>query len=88
MESMKYWCPEWQTLVSKSVSFPAGCGTSCIHVEPASLDTKRLLEPTVATPTKIRGVALPDEPDVESNVTKETPILSLLYPVVSVGSGT
>jgi hypothetical protein len=48
---------------------------------------KRLLEPVVATPTKIRGVALPEEPDVESKVTNETPILSLLYPEVSVGSG-
>lgn len=47
----------------------------------------KLLEPVVATPTKIRGVALPDEPEVESKVTNETPILSLLYPEVSVGSG-
>ena len=55
-------------------------------MEPASFDMNRLLEVFVPTPTKIRGVAFPDDPDVESNVTKETPCLSLLYPLVSVGS--
>lgn len=59
-----------------------------VHVEPASLETKTLFEPLLATPTKIRGVAFPLEPEVESNVTHATPILSLLYPLVSVGSGT
>ena len=58
------------------------------HVEPASLDMKRLLEVLVPTPTKIRGVAEPEEPEVESNVTNAIPCLSLLYPLVSVGSGT
>ena len=56
-------------------------------MEPASFDTKILSEPLFATPTKIRGVAFPDEPDVESKVTHESPIMSLLYPDVSVGSG-
>lgn len=58
------------------------------QVLPASLDTKRFSDVFVATPTKIRGVALPEEPDVESNVTNATPCLSLLYPLVSVGSAT
>ena len=57
-------------------------------MDPASFDMNRLAEPWVATPTKMRGVALPELPEVESKVTKETPILSLLYPLVSVGSGT
>ena len=43
--------------------------------------------PTEATPTKIRGVAAPDDPDVESKVTKVIPVLSLLIPLLSVGSG-
>lgn len=33
------------------------------------------------------GMTLPDAPEVESKVTKETPIGSLLYPDVSVESG-
>lgn len=36
----------------------------------------------------MRGVGLPEEPDVESKVTQDTPISSLLYPLVSVGSAT
>lgn len=44
-------------------------------------------EPTLATPTKMRGVAWPDEPEVESNVTNVMPVLSLLIPLLSVGSG-
>lgn len=54
---------------------------------PASLDTNTLSVPFETTPTKILGVADPEVPDVESNVTQATPILSLLYPDVSVGSG-
>lgn len=49
-----------------------------VHVLPESLETKILLEPWLATPTKIRGVAFPEDPEVESKVTQETPILSLL----------
>ena len=52
------------------------------------MDTKRFGAPVVATPTKMRGVAFPELPDVESNVTNETPMGSLLYPLVSVGSAT
>lgn len=40
----------------------------------------------LATPTKIRGVALPDEAEVESKVTHAIPVLSLLYPLESEGS--
>ena len=47
-----------------------------------------LSEPVLATPTKILGVATPFDPLVESNVTNEIPSLSLLYPLVSDGSGT
>ena len=59
-----------------------------LQVEPASLETKMLSEPLFATPTKIRGVAGPFLPEVESNVTQANPWMSLLYPVVSVGSAT
>lgn len=45
---------------------------------PASLETNMLFDPLLATPTKIRGVALPDEPDVESKVTQAKPCMSLL----------
>ena len=47
-----------------------------------------LSEPVLATPTKILDVATPFDPLVESNVTNEIPSLSLLYPLVSDGSGT
>ena len=57
------------------------------QVVPASSDTYMLSRPISATPTKIRGVAFPDEPDVESNVTQVMPILSLLIPLLSDGSG-
>ena len=56
-------------------------------MDPASLETNTLFEQALATPTKMRGVAVPFEPDVESNVTHERPMMSLLYPEVSVGSG-
>lgn len=59
-----------------------------LHVEPESFETKTLSDPAFATPTNILGVAEPLEPEVESNVTQLMPILSLLYPYVSVGSGT
>lgn len=49
-----------------------------VQVLPPSLETNTFEEPTLATPTKIRGVAFPDDPEVESNVTKEMPTLSLL----------
>ncbi len=64
------------------------CLPSYVQEVPASLDMKILSEPWFATPTKMRGVALPEELEVESKVTHEIPILSLLRPVVSVGSGT
>ena len=57
------------------------------QVVPASSDTYMLSRPISATPTKIRGVDFPDEPDVESNVTQVIPILSLLIPLLSDGSG-
>ena len=57
------------------------------HVDPASSETKTLSDPKFATPTKMRGVALPLEPEVESKVTHDRPMMSLLYPEVSVGSG-
>ena len=50
----------------------------CVHVEPESFETNKLVDPLFATPTKILGVAFPDDPEVESNVTKAIPILSLL----------
>ena len=40
--------------------------------------TNTLLVPLLTLPTKIRWVADPDVPLVESNVTKAIPILSLL----------
>lgn len=46
-----------------------------LHVPPASEETKTLSEPAFATPTKILGVARPEEPDVESNVTHAIPRL-------------
>lgn len=45
-----------------------------------------LVEPLFATPTKILGVADPLDPDDLSKVTQAIPILSELYPLVSVGS--
>lgn len=87
--SSSCWCHSVQTLRIDRNECQRGCGRlGVLQDEPASLETKRLEEPTVATPTKMRGVALPDVPDVVSNVTKETPILSLLYPDVSVASAT
>ena len=59
-----------------------------LQVEPASSVTNILSDPLFATPTKIRGVGLPDEPEVESKVIQDNPTMSLLYPEVSVGSGT
>lgn len=44
-----------------------------LHVVPPLVVTKMLLAPLVATPTKIRGVALPDVPDVLSKVTHAIP---------------
>lgn len=55
--------------------------------EPPLVDTYTLLEPLFATPTKIRGVAVPEEPEDLSKVTQAIPILSELYPEVSEGSG-
>ena len=49
-----------------------------LQVEPASLETKTLSEPLFATPTKMRGVAVPFDPEVESNVTQAIPMISLL----------
>lgn len=54
----------------------AGIG-ECVQVEPAFSDTKTLFEPLFATPTKIRGVAAPEEPEVRSKVTHEIPMISL-----------
>ena len=59
---------------------------SNIQVEPPTLDTKTELAPVLATPTKIRGVALPEEAEVESKVIHARPVLSLLYPLLSEGS--
>ena len=44
------------------------------QVLPAFSLTKMLLAPLFITPTKIRGVAVPVVPDVESNVTQERPV--------------
>lgn len=41
---------------------------------PPSFVTKTLLDPILATPTKILGVAEPDEPEVLSKVTQEIPV--------------
>lgn len=74
------------------------------HEVPPLVVMNTLVEPALATPTKIRGVADPDVPDDLSKVTQAMPIsrvcgyrknngkysaptISLLYPVVSVGSG-
>jgi hypothetical protein len=48
------------------------------QVAPASFETRTESAPMLATPTKIRGVADPAVPDVESNVTQEIPTISLL----------
>ena len=47
------------------------------HVLPPSLETKILDFPLLATPTKMRGVAVPFDPEVESKVTKAIPTLSV-----------
>ena len=60
----------------------------CLQVEPPSSETNTLSDAKLATPAKIRGVASPLEPEVESKVTHARPMMSLLYPEVSVGSGT
>ena len=41
---------------------------------PPSFVTKTLLDPILATPTKILGVAEPDELEVLSKVTQEIPV--------------
>ena len=56
------------------------------QVDPASFETKMLLVPALATPTKMRGVAVPAVPVVVSNVTNDMPTMSLAYPEESVGS--
>jgi hypothetical protein len=58
-----------------------------LQVLPASSETKTLSSPLLTTPTKIRGVALPDEPEEGSNVIQARPIISELYPLVSLESG-
>ena len=45
------------------------------------------VDPRFATPTKILGVWEPLDPELESKVTKEIPVLSLFNPDVSDGSG-
>lgn len=64
-------------------------GGTHVQVSPASSETNRfsLASPLSATPANIRGVASPDDPEVESNVTNERPNMSELYPEESDGSG-
>lgn len=53
-------------------------GNLGLQVAPASVDTKTEAAPVLATPTKMRGVAVPEVPEVVSKVIQAIPMMSLL----------